>query len=230
MGRATSVAGRTERRPERRGRTISGNLLGVIMDLCGRPCCRRTQAFVGRYSARMTTLQPDAPPATVGSVEGIFIATGPGEQMQDVVSATALAGVGLDGDRYAKRTGTWSNDPRPDREITLIEAEAVEALAADHGIHLRPGESRRNLTTRSIRLNDLVGRRFRIGAVLCEGTRLCEPCSYLQGVLGQPVLAALARRGGLRAVILEGGEISVGDRVVPEEAPGAGRVATSPAS
>ncbi len=126
----------------------------------------------------------------------------------------AMADVGLEGDRYATRTGTWSADPRVDRDITLIEAEMLEDLAATDGIVLAPGETRRNVTTRGIRLNELVGRRFRVGEVDCEGTRLCEPCQYLTDLLGKPVLAPLVHRAGLRARILTDGEISVGDEVV----------------
>ena len=126
---------------------------------------------------------------------------------------TARAGVGLDGDRYAAGTGHWSPDLRTDRELTLIEAEVLEDLATTDGIRLAPGETRRNVTTRGIRLNDLVGRRFRVGAVDCEGTRLCEPCQYLTDQLGKPILRPLVHRAGLRARILTDGEIAIGDEV-----------------
>lgn len=126
---------------------------------------------------------------------------------------TARAGVGLDGDRYAAGTGHWSPDPRTDRELTLIEAEVLEDLATTDEIRLAPGETRRNVTTRGIRLNDLVGRRFRVGAVDCEGTRLCEPCQYLTDQLGKPILRPLVHRAGLRARILTDGEIAIGDEV-----------------
>jgi MOSC domain-containing protein YiiM len=98
--------------------------------------------------------------------------------------------------------------------VTLIEAEGIEALAAGAGIHLALGESRRNVTTRGIRLNELVGRRFRIGPVECEGTRLCEPCQYLTDLVGKPILAPLVHRAGLRARIVGDGEIAIGDEVV----------------
>jgi MOSC domain-containing protein YiiM len=149
-----------------------------------------------------------------GVVEAIHITGSGGERMRAVGRVGAIAGVGLEGDRYALRTGHYSGDPRIDRDVTLIEAEEIEALAAGSGIALKPGETRRNVTTRGIRLNDLVGRRFRIGGVECEGTRLCEPCQYHTDLLGKPVLAPLAHRAGLRARILGSGEIVRGDEVV----------------
>ena len=134
--------------------------------------------------------------------------------MRPVDRVRAIAGVGLEGDRYALRTGNYSHDPKVDRNVTLIEAEEIEALASGSGIVLAPGESRRNVTTSGIRLNELVGRRFRIGDVECVGTRLCEPCQYLTDLLGKPVLALLVHRAGLRARILGDGEIAAGDEVV----------------
>ena len=167
----------------------------------------------------MTTdeLAPDAAPVAIqawtGTVVAIHIAPGRGEPMLGLDRVRAIAGVGLEGDRYATRSGQWSADPRVDRDITLIEAEVIEDLEVSEGIVLGPGESRRNVTTRGIRLNDLVGRRFRVGDAVCEGTRLCEPCQYLTDLLGKPVLKPLVHRAGLRARIVEGGEIAVGAKV-----------------
>ena len=89
----------------------------------------------------------------------------------------------------------------------------IEDLAATDGIELAPGETRRNVTTRGIRLNDLVGRRFRVGDAVCEGTRLCEPCQHLTDHVGKPILGPLVHRAGLRARIVDGGEIAVGAEV-----------------
>jgi MOSC domain-containing protein YiiM len=122
---------------------------------------------------------------------------------------------GLEGDRYAVGLGTYSNDPKRGRSLTLVEAEVLEALRTEHGVEVAPGETRRNVTTRGIRLNDLVGRRFRIGAVLCDAIRLCEPCDHLVGLTGKPLLEPLVHRGGLRADVLEAGVIHVGDEVTP---------------
>lgn len=103
---------------------------------------------------------------------------------------------------------------RPD--LTLTEAEVIAALDADFGIALESGAVRRNLTTWGVHLNALVGRRFRIGSVLCEGTRLCEPCSYVADLIGKPVLKPLVHRGGLRANILTDGYLQVGDLLVAD--------------
>jgi MOSC domain-containing protein YiiM len=154
-------------------------------------------------------------PTGIGRVEAIHIAAASGEPMASVDRVTAIAGVGLAGDRYASKTGHWSDDVRVDRDITLVEAEVIEDLAATEGIHLAPGETRRNVTTRGIALNELVGRRFRVGEAICEGTRLCEPCQYLTDTVGQPILHPLVHRAGLRALILEGGEIAVGSEIAP---------------
>jgi MOSC domain-containing protein YiiM len=153
--------------------------------------------------------------AATGRVEAIHVAPSAGAPMVELERVRAIAGVGLEGDRYATRAGTWSPDPRVDRDITLIEAEVVEDLAATEGIVLAAGETRRNVTTRGIRLNELVGRRFRVGDVVCEGTRLCEPCQYLTDTIGKPILRPLVHRAGLRARIIEGGEVLVGAVVAP---------------
>lgn len=143
----------------------------------------------------------------------IHITDGGGQPMRPVDRIRAIAGVGLEGDRYAIGSGHYSGDPKVDRQLTLIEVEEIEALATGSGIVLAPGETRRNVTTRGIHLNHLVGRRFRIGEVECEGTRLCEPCQYLTDLLGQPILPPLVHRAGLRARIVTGGEIAPGDEV-----------------
>lgn len=153
-----------------------------------------------------------------GTVERIHIAPNAGSPMQSLDSVDAVAGVGLSGDRYARRDGFWKGGVRKDggeesRDVTLIEAEEMERLDSESGLSLEPGESRRNLTTRGIRLNDLVGKEFWIGDVLARGTELCEPCTHLVALTGKPVLKPLTHRAGLRADLLTGGLISVGDRV-----------------
>jgi MOSC domain-containing protein YiiM len=148
---------------------------------------------------------------TGGVIEAIHIARAAGEAMRAVAAVRAVAGVGLDGDRYACGRGYYQ-DPGLGRDLTLIEAEVMEALAAD-GIALAPGETRRNLTTRGIGLNELVGHRFWVGDVLCHGSLLCEPCQYLVDLTGKPLLRPLVHRGGLRADIVRGGVIRRGDAV-----------------
>lgn len=148
-----------------------------------------------------------------GVVESIHVAPGAGLAVVAVVEARAIASVGLEGDRYAAGTGYWSPDPRSTRDLTLIEAEVVEEAARLHGLTLSDGETRRNLTTRGVRLNDLVGKRFRIGEVLCEGNGLCEPCRYLESITGKSLVRTLLHRGGLRARLLSDGIIRVGDAI-----------------
>jgi MOSC domain-containing protein YiiM len=132
--------------------------------------------------------------------------------MQAVEQAEAIPGVGLAGDRYASKQGTFYN-PLPEYELTLIESEAVEALRRDCEIALAPGDARRNIVTRGVPLNHLVGREFQVGEVKVRGIRLCEPCDHLQRVTGVSVIKGLLHRGGLRAQILSQGTIRVGDAV-----------------
>jgi MOSC domain-containing protein YiiM len=150
----------------------------------------------------------------MASVEGIYIAAQAEADPRLVESVRAVPGQGLEGDRYFAGDGTFFEKRKPGQDVTLIEAEALEALAREHGIELAPGEARRNVVTRGIGLNDLVGRRFRVGAVECVGNRLCDPCSHLQKMTEPGVLAGLMNRGGLRADVVAGGDISVGDEVV----------------
>ena len=147
-----------------------------------------------------------------GHIESIHIAPAAKSPMQEVVEVHAVPGVGLEGDRYALRQGTFFK-PEPDFELTLIEAEAVDAARLEHGLDLVPGDIRRNLVTRGVSLNPLVGREFQIGTVRVRGIRLCEPCSHLQALTGQPVIRALPHRAGLRAQILTEGPIRRGDAV-----------------
>lgn len=147
-----------------------------------------------------------------GTVDSIHIAPAAEAAMEAVAEVRALPGFGLAGDRYARQGGTFSK-PHPDRELTLIEAEAIEAAKRDYEIDLVPGGSRRNIVTRGVPLNHLVGREFQIGDVRVRGIRLCEPCSHLEGLTRQPVIKGLRHRGGLRAQILTEGVLRVGDVV-----------------
>jgi len=145
-----------------------------------------------------------------GTIESIHLASAAEATIQSVDQAQAIPGVGLEGDRYAKGQGTFYK-PLPDFELTLIEAEAVEALKRDYGVDIAPGETRRNLVTHGVALNHLVGHEFQIGEVKIRGIRLCEPCDHLQRLTGHPVMKGLRHRGGLRAQILTQGTIHVGD-------------------
>ena len=150
-----------------------------------------------------------------GRVEGIFTTSMMGGQTESRESARALAGRGLEGDRYAFGRGFYSREPAPAgaRQLTLIEAEILDAVFEEVGIRLGPDEQRRNIVTRGIRLNALVGKPFQVGEVSCVGVMLCEPCARLVELTGKKVLRTLAHRGGLRAAILSDGVIRVGDQI-----------------
>jgi MOSC domain-containing protein YiiM len=145
-----------------------------------------------------------------GAVEHIFLAD-PKSPTYRVDSVLAITGRGLEGDRYLAPEDTWAASGCA---ITLIESEEIEAIHEEHSIDLGDGRSRRQVVTRGIRLNDLVGHEFSVGAVRCRGVELCEPCQHLTRLLGEPnLIKAVAHRAGLRADILAGGRIAVGDSV-----------------
>ena len=147
-----------------------------------------------------------------GSVVSIHIAPVAEGTMISVEQVEAIPGKGLAGDRYFHEVGTFSK-PQPDRELTLIEIEAIEALKAETGLQLAEGDSRRNIVTRGVPLNHLVGREFEVGRVRVRGLKLCEPCAHLARLTNSGVLPGLVHRGGLRAQILNEGLIRAGDVV-----------------
>lgn len=147
--------------------------------------------------------------SSTGHVRAIYLAAEASAPVEAVPEARAVAGVGLEGDRGA-------DGPRdPEEQLTLVEVEAIETANAEHGLTLGEGDTRRNVVTEGVSLNDLVGREFTVGDVRVRGLELCEPCTHLQRLTGQPVVKALVHRGGLRAEILEGGTIRPGDPVSP---------------
>ncbi|WP_448639600.1 MOSC domain-containing protein [Geodermatophilus sp. URMC 63] len=156
-----------------------------------------------------------AGPELRGTVEGLAVAPAAEAPMRLLEVARARAGHGLDGDRYAAGAGTFTPRAgrRPGYDLTLMAAEVLDELAAT-GHDLDFAGTRRNVLTRGIDVNALVGRRFRIGDVLCEGRRLCEPCVHLDRLSGPGVLRPLIHRGGLRADVLTDGEIRRGAPVV----------------
>jgi MOSC domain-containing protein YiiM len=146
-----------------------------------------------------------------GTVEGIYVAPQAGAQPQRVERVRAVAGRGLEGDRNFTGAGTFYDPRKPGRDLTLIEAEAIDGLAADTGIALAPGDARRNVVTRGVRLNDLVDRRFALGdGIECIGRLLCDPCRHLERATDPGVLKGLANRGGLRADVVSDGWLEVG--------------------
>lgn len=147
-----------------------------------------------------------------GIVEAIRIAAAKGAPMRELERVKASPG-GLEGDRYSLGTGEWSDHPGEGRSLTLVAAESIELASRELATPITPADTRRNVQVRGIDLDALIGREFLVGSVRCRGNRLAEPCTYLEGLIGQPVLRALAHRAGLRADILEPGEIAVGDTI-----------------
>jgi MOSC domain-containing protein YiiM len=149
-----------------------------------------------------------------GRIVSIHVTDAAGGAMKAVHAARAMPGRGLEGDRYFAHTGTYSDTPGTGRDLTLIESEQIEGIEREFGIKIGPGESRRNVTTVGVSLNELVDKEFRVGEVLVRGMRLCEPCEYVAGLIGDPgALKALVHRGGLRCDILTEGTLSVGDLI-----------------
>jgi len=154
-----------------------------------------------------------------GKLVGIFTSPKAGELMVSNNEIRAIPGKGLQGDRYFSSLGPSTKKPDPGREVTLIEVETISALERDLDIVLNLGDSRRNLVTKGVALNHLVGQDFKIGEVSLRGVRLCEPCSHLAKLTKKEVLPALVHRGGLRAQILNEGFIHVGDPIVISDNP-----------
>ena len=150
-----------------------------------------------------------------GHIEGLHLCPRSFLPMRSPESLTLIERVGIEGDRYSTGEGFYSDRPEEGRQVTLFEAETLEALLRDHKVRLRPDEHRRNITTRDVPLNHLVGRRFRVGPVLLEGTRLSTPCRHIEQTTGQEIFTFLLNRSGLHARILQGGIIRVGDGIAP---------------
>jgi MOSC domain-containing protein YiiM len=149
----------------------------------------------------------------MAAVERILVRADADGPSHDVERVRVVPGRGLEGDRYFTGDGTFSVEGKSGQDLTLIEAEALEALAAEHGIELEAGETGRNVLTRGVDLNALVGRRFRIGDLECYGDRPCDPCATLERHTQPGVMRGLAGRGGLRADLLTEGELVVGAQI-----------------
>jgi hypothetical protein len=159
----------------------------------------------------------DAPYGSrVGAVEAIHVATGTGGRPDPRQSVSAVAGRGIEGDRYFAGDGLYNErDDLEPSDATLIEAEALAAAADGYDVYLTAGEHRRNITTRGVALNHLVGHRFRVGEAVLEGVGLCEPCGYMESLTDQSdAKRALVHRGGLDARIVESGTIRLADEIV----------------
>ena len=156
----------------------------------------------------------------MGIVEAIFVAPREAKVMIDQSSAHVVPGRGIEGDRYFEKLGTFSKKSKDGREITFIEAEAIEAVGRDYKIALDALETRRNVLTRGVSLNHRVGKTFEINGVHLQGIELCEPCGYLETLTEKPGLRkALVHRGGLRANVVTEGTIQVGDTIQLKSTP-----------
>jgi MOSC domain-containing protein YiiM len=169
-----------------------------------------------------STSSPADPAAIAfrGRLEAIHLIAVRGGEPTAVDSVVAVAGDGLVGDRYFGDHRGPRVIPADQREVTLIEAEALDAVGRDHGLVVTEGASRRNLVTRGVALNHLVGVHFAIGGAVLVGQSLCEPCTRLARLASRPLMKALVHRGGLRARIVTGAEIRVGDPIALTERAG----------
>jgi MOSC domain-containing protein YiiM len=150
-----------------------------------------------------------------GSLVAIQIGRQAKGRLESVPEVRAVPGKGLEGDRYFRGEGSFSKNPGGGREVTLVASEVLSLLEREHGIRLDPAETRRNLLTSGVTLNDLVGKVFQVGAIRMRGVRLAEPCNHLERLTQSGVLKGLVHRAGLRADILDEGVLRVGDEIVP---------------
>ena len=145
----------------------------------------------------------------------IWLAEAAAEPMSRVPAVRAVTGLGLEGDRYALGGGTWAQYPDLEKQVTLIDRDAVAAVARETGSELTPGDTRRNLVTTGIDLASLVGRWFTVGDVLLFGMKRCPPCTHLERLTGVRLVKAMARRGGINAAVFAGGPVAEGAVVRP---------------
>jgi MOSC domain-containing protein YiiM len=163
-----------------------------------------------------TTVRQNEAMTFEGRVAAIYVAPAEGKPMEERGEVQALAGVGLEGDRYALLAGKFSRPADLSKQaVTLIEREAIEAAREEYGVELDEAETRRNLVTEGVPVNHLLGKEFTVGGIRMRGDELAEPCTYLESLTRDGVRLALIHRGGLRAEILDDGPIRVGDAVLP---------------
>lgn len=149
---------------------------------------------------------------TTARVERVFVAPAGGEAMRPVDAVQAVAGQGLDGDRYATRRGYWTDVD--ECQVTLIAAEDLDAITESSGVDVQDGQHRRNIVTRGVDLRALAGRTFRIGEATFAYDRPRPPCRYIESITESGMTRALAaRRGGICARVVEGGLIRTGDEI-----------------
>ena len=151
-----------------------------------------------------------------GKIVKLLISKDPKSAMLNVNQIVLEAGKGIFGDRYYNQEGTFSNkgEIEPDRDVTLIEIEKIDALNKEHNLDITAEDFRRNIVVSNCDLNSLVGKEFQIGEVVLKGLRLCEPCKYLSNKLdNEKVLSQMVHKAGLRAQIIKGGSIDLNSQV-----------------
>jgi MOSC domain-containing protein YiiM len=153
----------------------------------------------------------------LGIVEGIYIAPARGEPTEFIERIHLVPGKGIEGDRYFYLPGLTDPHRKPGLELTLIEIEAIEAICKEDGIKITPDQTRRNIVTRGVSLNELVGKVFSIGDIQLRGIRLCEPCNYLANRTDPRIVQSMAHRGGLRAEIITDGIIHLNDAITTSD-------------
>jgi MOSC domain-containing protein YiiM len=147
---------------------------------------------------------------TAGVLTEIWTTGAAAAPMRRMSTGRLVAGAGLDGDRYALGGGTWAQYPDLEKQLTLIDRDDVAALAADVGVDLSPGDTRRNLVTEGVDLPALVGRWFAVGDALLFGMKRCPPCAHLERLTGARLVKAMLHRGGINAAVFAGAEIAEG--------------------
>jgi MOSC domain-containing protein YiiM len=152
---------------------------------------------------------------TDGVVTEIWLTGAAAAPMRRVPTGLLVAGAGLDGDRYALGGGTWARYPDLEKQLTLIDSDAVAAVATEVGVALSPGDTRRNLVTVGADLPALVGRWFVVGNALLFGMKRCPPCAHLERLTGARLVKAMLHRGGINAAVFGGGEVAEGTVVRP---------------
>lgn len=154
-----------------------------------------------------------------GKIVSTHIAFNHSTPMIETDGLRAIAGKGIEGDRYAEERGFFSDRKGPQRQVSLFEAEVLDTIGRDQSVELSANECRMNLITRHVPLSHLVGHRFQFGETILRGVKINEPCHHLEETVGKRVLPALVHRCGLHAEVLEGGRIRPGDTVEELEEP-----------
>jgi MOSC domain-containing protein YiiM len=150
---------------------------------------------------------------TAGVVTEIWLTGAASAPMRRIPAGLLVAGAGLDGDRYALGGGTWARYPDLEKQVTLIDRDDMAAVAAEVGVDLAPGDTRRNLVTVGVDLPTLVGTWFAVGDALLFGMKRCPPCAHLERLTGALLVKAMLHRGGINAAVFAGAKIVEGAAV-----------------